>query len=139
MAITPPISQDGKKVFLLDQVSITALVISTAPFGTTIPSGFAMVTCETAWSPTQFVIQANDAEAVQHSNDANHPALSITGKNYGAPQDQLSILGTCTAITGTGDTALLTVTLASSGLVITVPAGAVRNAAAYGGAQQGDQ
>jgi hypothetical protein len=136
MAVTPAISQDGKQVFVNDQVSITALVISTAPFGSTVPSSLAMVTVETAWSPTQFVIQANDANVVEHSNDANHPALSFNGgKNYGAPQDQCTVLGTCTAISGTGTDALLTVTLASSGLVIMVPAGAVRNAAAYGGAQ----
>jgi hypothetical protein len=136
MAVTPSISQDGKQVFVGDQVSITALVVSTAPFGSTIPSGLASVTVETAWSPTQFVIQANDANAVEHSNDAAHPALSFNGgKNYGAPQDQCTVLGTCTAISGTGDQALLTVTLVTSGLVVTVPAGAVRNAAAYGGSQ----
>jgi hypothetical protein len=111
------------------------LVVSTATFGSTIPSGLASVTCETSWSSATFVIQANDAEAVQHTNDAAHPALSITGKNYGAAQDQISVLGTATAITGSGETASLTVTLASSGLVITAPAGAVQSAAAYGGSQ----
>jgi hypothetical protein len=131
------ISQDGKQVFVGDQVSITALVISTAPFGATVPSSLAMVTVETAWSPTQFVIQANDANAVEHgSNLANRSALSFNGgKQYGAAGDQCTVLGTCTAISGTGDQALLTVTLVTSGLVVTVPAGAVRNAAAYGGAQ----
>jgi hypothetical protein len=128
-------NQSGKQIFVGDQCSITALVVSTATFGSTIPSGLASVTCETSWSSATFVIQANDAEAVQHSNDAAHPALSITGKNYGAAQDQLSVLGTVTAITGSGETASLTVTLASSGLVITAPAGAVQSAAAYGGSQ----
>jgi hypothetical protein len=132
----PAESQDGKQVFVGDQVSITALVISTVPFGTTIPSSLATVTVETAWSPTTFVIQANDANAVEHSNDANHPALSFNGgKNYGAAGDQCTVLGTVTAITGNNTSASLTVTLVSSGLVVTVPAGAVRNAAAYGGTQ----
>jgi len=130
------ISQDGKQVFVGDQVSITALVVSTAPFGATVPSSLAMVTVETAWLPTTFVAQANDMNAVEQFADANHPALSFNGgKQFGAKGDQVTVLGTCTAISGTGDSALLTVTLVTSGLVITVPAGAVRNAAAYGGAQ----
>jgi hypothetical protein len=131
----PALNSLGKVVNLGDQVSIVAVVISTTNFGTTVPSGLAMVTAGTALTPATFTHQGNDAEAVQHSNDAAHPALSITGKPYGASGDQETVLGTVTAISGSGNTASLTVTLASSGLSVTVPAGVCTSASAVGGNQ----
>ena len=131
----PALNSLGQVINLKDQVSIIATTVSTAPFGTTIPSGLAMVTAGTALTPATFVHQGNDAEAVQHSVDAAHPALSITGKAYGAVGDQETVLGTVTAISGSGDTASLTVVLASSGLTITVPAGVTTSASAVGGTQ----
>jgi len=125
----------GQVVNLEDQVSIIAVVVSTANFGTTVPSSLATVTAGTVLTPATFNHQANDANAVEHSNDAAHPALSITGKNYGASGDQETVLGTVTAISGNGNTASLTVTLASSGLSVTVPAGATTSASAVGGTQ----
>lgn len=116
------INQDGKVVKVNDAVSITATVISFTGTGST-----ALVTAGTAWSPNTFVFQASDCEAVQHSNDAAHAALSITGKNFGTSGDFATVLGVCTAIVGSGVTASLTVLLKTSGMVATVPAGSVRS------------
>jgi hypothetical protein len=126
---------NGQAITLGDQVTIIATTVSTAPFGTTIPSSLAMVTAGTALTPATFVHQANDAKAVQHSVDATHPALSIAGKAYGAAGDQETVIGTVTAITGSGNTASLTVTLATSGLSIMVPSGVCNSASAVGGTQ----
>jgi hypothetical protein len=129
------LNANGQVINLVDQVSIIATVVSTAPFGSTVPSSLAMVTAGTALTTATFVHQANDAKAVQHTVDANHPALSIAGKAYGAAGDQETIIGTVTAISGNGNTASLTVTLASSGLSITVPSGVCNSASAVGGTQ----
>jgi hypothetical protein len=129
------INSEGKVVNIGDQVSIIALVVSTA-VSATVPSSTVAVTFETPWTNATFVAQAADANAVEHSNDAAHPALSFNGgKNYGAAGDAATPLGTVTSITGSGVTALLSVVLVTSGATIVVPAGAVQSAAAYGGSQ----
>jgi hypothetical protein len=126
---------NGQAINVGDQVSIIATVISTAPFGTTVPSSLATVTAGTALTPATFTHQGNDAAAVQHSVDAAHPALSITGKAYGAAGDQEVVLGTVTAITGSGDTASVSVKLITSGATVVVPAGVCNSASAGGGTQ----
>jgi hypothetical protein len=126
---------NGQAINVGDQVSIIATTISTATFGSTIPSSLATVTAGTALTPATFTHQANDAKAVQHSNDAAHPALDLNGKNYGAAGDQETVLGTVTAISGTGDTASVSVKLITSGAVITVPAGVCNSASPLGGLQ----
>jgi hypothetical protein len=127
----------GKQVFIGDQVSIIATVVSQAEFGSTNPSQLALVTSGTVLTSATFVHQGNDANAVQHSNDTSNPhyAVSLNGKSYGQPGDSCTVLGTVTAISGNGNTAALTVKLVSSGLIITVPAGATTSASAVGGIQ----
>jgi hypothetical protein len=92
--------------------------------------GAALVTVETPLTTATFVCNAADCNAVEHSADANHPATSISGKHFGFAGDQISVLGKVTAISCSGNTAALTVTLTTSGLSITVPAGACRAASA---------
>ena len=115
-------NQDGKVVTINDYVTITGLVVSFTGSG-----GTALVVVETSLTIATFTAQANDMNAVQHSADAAHAATSISGKNFGAAGDLVSVLGNVTAISGSGNTALLTVTLETSGLSIIVPAGVVRS------------
>ena len=130
------LNSQGKVVNLGDQVSIIATVVSTAPFGTTVPSGQALVTSGTSLTTATFVHEGADANAVEHSNDATHPALSFNGgKNYGAAGDACNPLGTVVAISGAGNTASLSVVLVTSGLTITVPAGATTSASPTAGTQ----
>jgi hypothetical protein len=129
------LNANGQAITLGDQVTIIATVVSTAPFGTTIPSQLATVTSGTDLTPSTFVHLGYDAKAVLHTPDANHVALDIKGFAYGAAGDQCSPIGTVTAISGNGNTASLTVKLASSGLSVIVPAGACNSASAVGGTQ----
>jgi hypothetical protein len=129
------LNANGQVINIGDQVSIIATVVSTAPFGSTVPSGLAMVTAQTAWSNATFIHQGNDAKAVQQLNDAAHPALSITGKNYGAAGDQETVAGTVTAVSGSGNTASVSVKLITSGATIVVPAGVCNSASPMGGLQ----
>ena len=126
---------NGQQINVGDQVSIIATVVSSTPFGSTVPSDLAIVTAGTAWSPATFTHQANDAKAVQHSNDAAHPALDLNGKNYGAAGDQETVLGKVSAISGSGTTASVSVVLITSGATIVVPAGACNSASPLGGLQ----
>jgi hypothetical protein len=113
-------NQDGKVVAVNDEVTITGNVVSVSGTGPT-----AMVTVETVLSANNFVAQANDMNAVQSEGS---PAVSISGKHFGTAEDKVSVLGVVTAISGSGNTASLTVTLKTSGLSVTVPAGACRSA-----------
>lgn len=115
-------SQDGKVVSVNDAVSIVGLVVSVVGSG-----GLAQVTVETDLTTATFVCAANDCQAVEHSADAAHPATSIAGKHFGVAGNQVSVMGRVASITGSGNTASLTVTLKSSGANIVVPAGAVRS------------
>jgi hypothetical protein len=116
------VNQDGKQINISDSVSINARV--TAQSGT---GSLAQMVCETAWSPSTYVCQANDSNAADHGNDSTHTALSFNGgKNYG-PGDQCTTLGTVVGISGSGVTAALSVVLVSSLTTVTVPAGAVRS------------
>jgi hypothetical protein len=126
---------NGQQINIGDQVSIQATVVSTAPFGSTVPSGLATVTSGTALTSATFTHNGNDAAAVQHSVDSAHVALSDTGKAYGAAGDFCTPKGTVTAISGTGDTASVSVQLITSGAVITVPAGVCNSASPLGGLQ----
>lgn len=114
---------NGQVISVNDQVTIKGLVVSYTGSG-----GTALVTVETVLTPNTFVCQANDAQAVLHTADAAHSATSISGEYTGAAQDLISPLGRVTAISGRGNTALLTVTLKTSNLSIQVPAGACSSA-----------
>lgn len=116
-------NQDGKVVNINDYVTITGLVVSFTGSG-----GTALVVVETSLTIATFTAQANDMNAVQHSADAAHAATSISGKNFGAAGDLVSVLGNVTAISGSGNTASLSVVLKTSGNTVTVPAGACRSA-----------
>jgi hypothetical protein len=113
---------DGKVVNVNDRVSIIGQVVSVSGSG-----GLALVTVQPVNSIVNFVCQANDAQAVEHSADANHVATSINGKAFGATNDAVTVLGYVTSISGSGNQALLSVTLATSGFSISVNAGSVRS------------
>ena len=100
---------DGKVVSVNDQVSIVGNVVSVAGTGS-----LAVITVETVLTPNTFVAQANDMK-------------SISGKAFGSAEDPVSVLGRVSAISGSGNTASLSVVLKTSGNTITVPAGAVRS------------
>jgi hypothetical protein len=129
------LNSNGQQINIGDQVSIQATVVSTAPFGSTVPSGLATVTSGTALTPATFTHNGNDAAAVQHSIDSAHVALSDTGKAYGAAGDFCTPKGTVTAISGSGDTASVSVKLITSGATVVVPAGVCNSASAGGGTQ----
>ena len=117
------INIDGKAVNVNDQVSIIAKVVSVSGSGS-----LATVTVQFPLAAGTNSVQANDAQAVFQPADATHVARGINGQPYGALRDDITVLGTVTAISGSGVTALLTVTLKSSGNSITgVPAGAVHS------------
>jgi hypothetical protein len=115
---------NGQTINISDQVSIVGLMTAQSGTGST-----AQITVETQWSPATFVAAAHDLQATEHSADANHTAISFSGRNFGQPQDAVCALGTVTAISGSGTTATLTVVLVSSLMTITVPAGACASAA----------
>lgn len=116
------LNTNGKPVSVGDSVSIIGTVVS---FTGTGPK--AQVTVQTQWTTATFVAQANDMNAVQHSADASHPCTSISGKAFGAANDAVTVLGKVTAISGSGETAILTVTLTTSQASISVPAGACQS------------
>jgi len=115
----PAFSADGKIVNVNDQVSIVGLVVSVSGTGS-----LAVITVETALTPNTFAAQANDMNAVQTEGVAK----SISGKAFGFAGDQVSVLGRVSAISGSGNTAALSVVLKTSGNTITVPAGVTRSA-----------
>lgn len=112
-------NQDGKVVSVNDSVSIVGNVVSVSGTGS-----LAVVTVETVLTPNTFVAQANDMNAVQTEG----PAKSISGKAFGFAEDPVSVLGKVSAISGSGNTASLSVVLKTSGNTVTVPAGACRSA-----------
>lgn len=116
---------NGKTVSVNDSVSILGKVVSVSGTGS-----LATVTVQPPTAPAsgQFNAQAYDMESVLQPLDANHVARSISGNSFGAAGDDVSVLGVVTAISGSGQTASLTVTLKNSGASITVPAGSVDSA-----------
>jgi len=135
----PAFSKDGKVINLFDNVSCQGRLSSITGSG-----GLALVTVLPLLTTSTVVVQANDCQATQHAEPlpaqtdaaSTYPATSISsGIFFGGAGEQLTILGYVTAITGTGNTALLTVTCASSGLSIVVPAGSCASASDNAGVQ----
>ena len=118
------ISKNGNVVAVNAHVSIVGKVVSVSGSGS-----LSTVTVQAPYDASTFNIQANDAAAVQQLNDANHVALSVDGKSYGTAGDDLTARGVVTGITGSGQNALLTVKLSTSGNSITTAAGNVSSAA----------
>ncbi len=116
------INKNGKTVSVNDQVSIVAKVVSLTGSGS-----LAAITAQTPLATGTISVVAYDCQSVEQQADSSHVARSISGKAFGTAGDDISILGTVTAITGSGNTALLTVTLKSSGNSVTVPAGACQS------------
>jgi hypothetical protein len=114
------INKNGGVVNINAHVSITAKVVSVSGSGS-----LATVVCQAPLDAGTFNIQANDAGAVQHPTDATHPAVSVDGKSYGLVGNDLTARGVVTAISGSGLSAILTVTLAVSGTSIVTAAGNV--------------
>jgi len=119
------INKNGKAVNINDAVSIIGKVVSVSGIGSR-----ASVTVQAPLDPGTFVIQSNDAYAVQQeydstSPDALYPAVSIDGKHYGQAGDDLTALGVCTAISGSGLNAILTVLLKTSQTSINTASGNV--------------
>ena len=117
-------SKNGTVVKLNDHVSCVAKVVSLTGTGS-----LAVVTVQAPYDASTFNIVAHDAAAVQQLNDANHVALSVDGKSYGTAGDDLTARGVVTGITGSGQNAVLTVKLSTSGNSITTAAGNVSSAA----------
>ena len=112
-------SRNNVPVNVNDQVSILGAVASVTG---SIPSTVSVVV-NAQNSNTQFTCHANDCTAVQHTSGA---AMSMNGKLFDTG-DRVTVNGVVTAISGSGLTATLTVTLDNSGLSITVPAGSVQS------------
>jgi hypothetical protein len=117
------INKNGSTVAVNDSVSITARVSSVSGTGSK-----ATVTVQAPFDASTFNIQANDAYTNEHQADANHVAVSIDGKSYGAVGNQVTAIGVVTAISGSGQNATLTVKLATSGNSISTAAGNVTSA-----------
>lgn len=120
------INKNGKVVNVGDAVSIVAKVVSVSGSGS-----LASVTVQSPLDAGTYSIVASDANAVQeyyNSKDSvdsanTYPAVSLSGKHYGAAYDDLTVMGVVTAISGSGQNAVLTVTLKSSGNSIHTAAG----------------
>jgi len=134
----PAFSKDGKVINLFDNVSCQGMISSITGSG-----ALALVTVLPLLTTSTVVVQANDCRAVQHAEPlpgqtdaaSTYPATGIAGMYFGVAGEQVTILGTVTAITGTGNTALLTVTCASSGRSIVVPSGSCASASDNAGVQ----
>lgn len=116
------INRNGSTVSVNDHVSIIGKVVSVSSSGSK-----ATVTVQAPCDSGTFNIQANDAYTAEHSNDATHVAVSYDGKYYGVVGNQVTVMGLVTAITGSGQSAILTVTLISSGNSIVTAAGNVNS------------
>jgi len=115
-------NSDGKVVAVGDQVTIlggASVVTGTGPLAT--------VTVLPLLSTSTISVVANDCGSVDNPSDATHPAQNRNGGFFGAG-DRVSVPGTVTAVSGSGNTATLTVTLGTSGGSVTVPAGSVKSA-----------
>lgn len=115
-------NQNGGTVNIGDLVTIKGTVVSYTGSG-----GTAQVTVQPYLTTSTFVAQANDMQAEAHPSDASHTATGISGQFFGVAGDHVSVLGKVTAISGSGNTATLTVTLTTSGLSISVPSGSVNS------------
>lgn len=113
---------DGKVVAVNDQVTIMGTVDTVTGTG-----GGATVTVLPNMGTVTVSCKANDMNSVQHPADATHAAVSISGKNFGVG-NKVSVIGTVTAVSGSGAFASLTVKLTTSGNSVVVPAGSVRSA-----------
>jgi ribosomal 30S subunit maturation factor RimM len=134
----PAFSKNGNVINLFDNVSCQGMISSITGSG-----ALALVTVLPLLTTSTVVVQANDCRAVQHAEPlpgqtdaaSTYPATGIAGMYFGVAGEQVTILGTVTAITGTGNTALLTVTCASSGRSIVVPSGSCASASDNAGVQ----
>ena len=117
-------NKNGNVVTVNSHVSIVGKVVSVAGKGS-----LASVTVQSPLDAGTYVITANDANAVEQPNDASHLAVSFGGNYYGAAGDDLTSIGVVTAISGSGQNAVLTVKLVSSGNSITTAAGNVTSVA----------
>lgn len=112
------INKNGQVVSVNDQVSIVAKYVSQTGSGS-----LATVTAQTPLATSTISVKAYDCQSETHQADSSHTARSISGQAFGVAGNNITILGTVTAISGSGNTALLTVTLKSSGNSVIVPAG----------------
>jgi hypothetical protein len=116
----PAFNKNGQVVNLQDRCSVVAQVLSFTGRG-----GTAIVSAQPLTSATPVSVQANDCQARQGSSAADL-CTSINGKQFGTANHPITILGLCTAISGSGNQAQLTLLL-NSGLTIVVPAGSVNS------------
>ena len=114
------INKNGGIVNVQDRVSIVAKVVSYTGSGQQ-----ATVTVQAPFDAGTFVIQGNDCYAVLQFADASHTVDSLCGCEYGAKNDDITVIGLVTAIAAApfGKNALLTVQLANSGNSIVTAAG----------------
>lgn len=132
------INVNGQVVNVGDEVSCPGTVVSASGSGFT-----ALVTVQTPLAAGTVVAQAKDMNSTENveaqgtvaDSASTYPCSSFNGNNFGKAGDQVTILGTVTAISGSGNTALLTVKLVSSGNSISIPAGACSSAGVVGGTQ----
>ena len=116
--------KNGVTVKVNAHVSIIGKVVSVSGTGS-----LASVVVQSPCDAGTYNIQANDAGAVEHQTDASHVALSVDGKSYGLVGNDLTVRGVVTGITGSGQSAILTVKLAVSGNSINTAAGNVTSVA----------
>jgi hypothetical protein len=115
------LNADGKVVAVNDEVTIMGSVNSITGTG-----GGAFVTVVPNMGTTTINCNANDMNAVQHDPGTTPTVTSISGKAFGVG-DKVSVLGTVTGTSGSGQFAVLTVTLCNSGNSVQVPAGSVHS------------
>lgn len=126
------INADGRVVTVGDKATAVGLVASIV--SGTGPLATVAVTPMGLGGGTSYNIRANDARAKQHPNDSLHTVQDEAGNYYGvgndANGDQVSVDGVVTAVSGSGNSALLTVTT-NSGLSVSIPAGSVHSPATH--------
>jgi hypothetical protein len=117
---------NGQTIQVGDQITAFGRVTAQSGVGPT-----AQMTIETQWSPNTFLCQANDCNSNTHTFDASHTAQAFNGGQFYGVGDQVSVLGTCVAISGSS----LSVVLVTSQTTVAIPSRVRASAAAFGGTQ----
>jgi hypothetical protein len=119
------LSRNGNLVNVGDQVTIMGSAVSVTGAA---PSTAAVVIAE-AYDGNLFTAQANDCSVPTQAPNTAYMGAGVGASNFNAGS-QVNVNGKVTAISGSGQSAQLTVTLDVSQLSITCTAGACNSNAA---------
>ena len=114
------LNADGRVVAINDFATIMGSVNSVSGTG-----GGATVTVLPLLTTSTISVKGNDCNSADDEKDGNNAAQGLNGQFFGIG-DRVTIPGAVTAVAGSGQTAILAVTV-YSGTSVLVPAGSVRS------------